>query len=60
MRWSFARINIPVQPSPYADIERIAYIQEISSSEAVSMALRNFREEHLPDLNKYWRIKEMD
>jgi hypothetical protein len=54
------RINILVQPSLYADIERIAHVQEISSSEAVSIALRNFRKKNLPDLNKYWRIKAMD
>jgi hypothetical protein len=53
------RYNLLLIPSLYEDIEKIAYVQNISANEAINRALRHYLEKEKRNLEKYTEIERL-
>jgi hypothetical protein len=52
------RLNLLIQSSLYTDMEKIAHVKEISINEAISVAVREYRDREQKALELYDRFKE--
>jgi len=53
------RYNLLLVPSLYGDIEKIAYVQDISANEAINRALAFYLENEKETLEKYAEIERL-
>jgi hypothetical protein len=53
------RYNLLLVPSLYEDIEKIAYVQNISANEAINRALAFYLEKEKETLDKYAEIEKL-